>query len=332
LKSRNLVVGVLAAALLGLASPAYAQVGAVRGKVVDEKGTPVPDADIVFTFVGEIRVRHTGKTDKNGQFTRAGLNASGGLWTITVTKGPLTGTMRNIDIPLQAVKTLEEIVLRAPEGADGTLGAPDAASAAASAEYQKQLAELKQLSADIDSAMGAKDYDTAISKLNEVLGKNAACKACYLMLGDAYVKKEKPSDAETAYKKAVEIDPALAEGYEALVVLYNQQKRYDEATKTSAKVAELRSAAGGGVADPTSLYNQGVLLWNQGKIAESRAQFEKAIKAKPDLAEAYYYIGMAIINEGKDMAAAGKMLQEYVRLAPQGPHAAEANAMIPDLK
>jgi tetratricopeptide (TPR) repeat protein len=281
LKSRNLVVGVLAAALLGLASPAYAQVGAVRGKVVDEKGTPVPDADVVFTFVGEIRVRHTGKTDKNGQFTRAGLNASGGLWTITVTKGPLTGTMRNIDVPLQAVKTLEDIVLAAPEGASPTLGAPDPA---ATAEYQKQLAELKQLSADIDTAFGAKDYDTAIGKLNEVLGKNASCTACYLKLGDAYLKKEKASDAETAYKKAVEIDPALAEGYEALVVLYNEQKRYDEATKTSAKVAELRAAAGGGVADPTSLYNQGVLLWNQGKIAESRVQFEKAIKAKPDLA------------------------------------------------
>jgi tetratricopeptide (TPR) repeat protein len=149
---------------------------------------------------------------------------------------------------------------------------------------------------------------------------------------EPYVKTNDPTQAEAAYKKAIEADPTMVEAYDGLVVVYNQQKKYDEATATSKKVAELRAAAGGGVEDPTSLYNQGVVLWNQGKVAEAKVQFEKVIKAKPDMAEAYYYVAMAIINEGKELAAAGKLLEEYVRLAPNGPHAAEAKAMIPDLK
>ena len=330
-KASRLIAGVLAAAVIGLASPVYAQVGAVRGRVVDEKGAPVAEADIAFDFVGEIRRHYDGKTDKNGYFTRAGLAATGGLWTITAKKGKLTGVLRNVDIPLQAVKSLEDIVLASDEPVLGA-GPGGAANAAAAAEYQKQLAELKVLSADIGTALDAKDYDTAITKLNEVIGKNAACKACYVMLGDSYLKKDDAAKAETAYKKAIELDAGLIEAYEGLVVIYNQQKKYAEATATSKKVGELRAAAGGGAEDPTSLYNQGVLLFNQNKVAEARVEFEKVIKAKPDMAEAYYYIAMAIINEGKDLPAAGRMLTEYVRLAPNGPHAAEAKAMIPDLK
>src|SRR6185369_9783962 len=111
LKGRTLVLGVLVAALIGFASPAYAQVGTVKGRVVDEKGAPVPDADLTFDFLGELRLHFTGKTDKNGQFTRAGLLASGGFWSISAKKGNLSGTMRNIDVPLQAIKNLDDIVI-----------------------------------------------------------------------------------------------------------------------------------------------------------------------------------------------------------------------------
>ena len=47
------------------------------------------------------------------------------------------------------------------------------------------------------------------------------------------------------------------------------------------------------------MFNQGVILWNQSKVAEAQPIFEKAAKLDPKLADAHYWLGMANLNEGK---------------------------------
>ena len=49
----------------------------------------------------------------------------------------------------------------------------------------------------------------------------------------------------------------------------------------------------------SAMFNQGVILWNAGKIADAKKQFEDAVKADPKLADAHYWLGMANLNEGK---------------------------------
>ena len=48
----------------------------------------------------------------------------------------------------------------------------------------------------------------------------------------------------------------------------------------------------GGNAD--ALYNEGVILWNGGKIADAKAKFQAAIAANPNHAESHYQLGMSI--------------------------------------
>ena len=79
-------------------------------------------------------------------------------------------------------------------------------------------------------------------------------------------------------------------------------------------------SAGGG--SPETMFNQGVTLWNAGKIAEAKAQFEAAAKAKPDYADAHYWVGMANLNEGK-MPEAATAFEAYLKLAPTGQYAAQ---------
>ena len=144
-----------------------------------------------------------------------------------------------------------------------------------------------------------------------------------------YVKKNDMKSAEEAYLKAIEIDPAQASPYAALATIYNEQKKYDEATKMGAKATELMGASGGG--DPTALFNQGVIFWNQGKAAEAKAEWEKAVKLDPRMADAHYWLGMANLNQGK-IPEAKTAFNEYLKLAPTGQYAATTKAILDTIK
>jgi TolA-binding protein len=96
------------------------------------------------------------------------------------------------------------------------------------------------------------------------------------------------------------------------------------------EAAKRSGGATGGGASADSLYNQGIVLWNAGKYAESKAQFEAAVKAKPDYADAHYRLGMASLNTG-DMAAARTAFESYLKYAPTGDKAAEVKGYIASL-
>ena len=97
----------------------------------------------------------------------------------------------------------------------------------------------------------------------------------------------------------------------------------------SAKATELGGAAGGG--DANAVFNQGIILWNQSKIAEAKVQFEKATKLDPKLADAFYWYGMSLVNEGK-LPEAKAPFTEYLKLAPTGQYADTAKAILATIK
>ena len=74
------------------------------------------------------------------------------------------------------------------------------------------------------------------------------------------------------------------------------------------------------------MFNQGVILWNAGKIADAKKQFEAAVAANPNHAEAHYQLGMALVNEG-NLAGAATEFETYLKLAPDGPNAATAKGL-----
>ena len=76
---RAVIVGVLVSALVVSAAPVFAQgMGSVRGKIVDAEGKPVPEADIIMEFVGDVQIQVTFKTNTRGEFVRSGLRT--GTW------------------------------------------------------------------------------------------------------------------------------------------------------------------------------------------------------------------------------------------------------------
>ena len=190
--------------------------------------------------------------------------------------------------------------------------------------------------------MAAGKYDEAIKVLMDIVAKkaekNETCAACYMKIGEVELKLKSEDKAEAAFLKAVEQDPKLRDPYVQLASLYNGQRKFEEAAKMTAKANELGGAAGGagGGSDATSLYNAGIINWNAGKYPEARDEFAKAVKADPRMANAQYYLGMAIFNlasSGKaTMSDAKAPFQEYLKLAPSGEFAEVAKAILATIK
>lgn len=316
------LVGMCAAMVIATAAPAYAQLGSLQGRVVNEAGEPVADADVTFVYTGEMNLKFATKTNATGQFVRAGMMAVGGRWNIQASKDGLTGIAANVEVPLASVATVPDIVIRkAVAGSDMT----DAEIAA----RNKEAAGLKALLEEVNVALTASNFDVAITKLTEAAGKIPNCDACYVQLGDVYARQKKYDESEAAFKKAIELKPASAEAYDGLAAIYNSQSKMDLAAAASAKAIELHGASGGG--DATSAYNAGAIFVNSGKMAEAKAQFQRALQLDPKMAEAHYQLAMTFINEG-NVGEAIKSLEAYLGLAPAGPNAQMAKDMLPELK
>jgi Tfp pilus assembly protein PilF len=293
---------------LAIAAPALAQSTMVRGKVIDAKKEGIANVQIVVESMGGSGRKLTTKTDKKGEFVQ--LLTESGPYRITATD-PKIGSA-SADTRVVLGKVSEMTIVLVPSTA-----ANDSAKAA----------ELKKVFEEGVSASRGSQHDLAIEKFNAALAISPACFDCQFNIGVALMAKKDEKAAEEAWKKALEMKPDYAEALNALSTLYNNQKRFDEAAAMSAKAA----TAGGGAGSADATFNQGIILWNQGKIAEAKVKFEETIKMNATHADAHYQLGMAMLNEGK-LAEAVTEFETYVKLAPDGQYATQAKGMIAQLK
>jgi len=321
---RGFLVGAIAVGLLASAAPALAQnIGSLRGLVTDEAGQPVPEAEVTLTYVGDLDITVNLKTNDKGEFTRSGLRT--GQWRMLATKGELTGTQL-VKVNILTMTRAETLVIKvAAKGVTDT----STMSAKEVEERNKLAAAMEAAFAEGRAAM-ATDPDAAIASFMTVAEKVPECAVCYMNIGEANMKKGDLAAAEAAYKKALEFDAELGDAYAALAILYNQQKKFDEATEASKKANELLGASEAG-GNPAALYNQAIILWNAGKYPEAKAEFEKVIAVDPTMAEAHFRLGMANVNLGQ-LPDAVKAFEEYLKLAPEGENAETAKAILKQIK
>lgn len=318
------MVGMIAVGVLATASPALAQaLGSLRGNVVDEAGNPV-EAEVVFKYLGDIELSVTVKTNSKGEFVKTGMRT--GDWQMKATAGELTG-VQNVKVIIQQMVKAPTLTIKAVAA-----GAVDA-SGMTDEEVEKRNKLMATMQAEFDAAVAliGTDPADAIAKLTVVAGEIENCAICYTRIGEAEMQRGGDEAAEAAFKKSIELDPKLADNYSKLAILYNQQKKFDEATAMSQKANEMAGAGGTG-GDPAAIYNQGIIYWNQGgKAAEAKAEFEKAIKLDPTMADAYYWLGMANVNLGQ-LPDAAKAFEEYIKLAPDGQFAEMAKGILKQIK
>jgi tetratricopeptide (TPR) repeat protein len=212
---------------------------------------------------------------------------------------------------------------------------PVVVSSAAAEAANKASAEHAEMFKEADDALKAGKFDEAVTKLNALNERIQKCAPCHVKLGEAYLGKKDEAAAEKAFLQAIELDETLPAPYTQLAVIYNGQRKFDEASAMSTKANELIGAGGGG-GDSASIFNQGVIFWNSGKTAEAKAEFAKAVKLDPRNAEAQYWLGMSTYSlamSGTGSAIDAKApFEEYLKLAPTGEFADVAKAMLAIIK
>ena len=292
--------------LLAFSPAALAQSTMIKGKVVDVKGQPMVGVAIAIEVVGGTRKLST-KTDTRGEFIQ--LLTESGQYRITATDAKVGTAQTELRVSLGRVSEANMVL------------APSTA-----ANNDAKAAELKKAFEEGVAASRGGNHDEAIPRFQAALALSPNCFDCLYNIGVAYLAKKDDKQAEESWKKSLELKADYAEALNALSTLYNNQKRFDEASAMGAKAA---AAGGGGGADAT--FNQGIILWNQGKIPEAKAKFEETIKTNPTHADAHYQLGMALLNEGKLPEAVGAF-ESYVKLDPNGQYATQAKGMIAQLK
>jgi tetratricopeptide (TPR) repeat protein len=285
----------MVAALLAWAVPLAAQsTGMVKGKVVDGGNQVVDGAKVVIEFKDGMNRKFEVKTNKKGEFMQIGLPP--GNWAVTATKEGVGTATRDIRVSIGATAEV-----------DLTLAVAAAGASKEDEAFQKVFNEGV-------AASQAGNQDLAIQRYTEALKARASCFSCQYNLGLAYAAKKDLPKAEEAFLAATKLKADAAEPYSQLANLYNEQKNYAKAAEMAGEATK-RSATAPGGGSAETYFNQGVTLMNAQKMAEAKAAFEAAIKARPNYADAYYLLASAYTNQGQFKEAVDAY-ENFLKYAP----------------
>jgi tetratricopeptide (TPR) repeat protein len=151
------------------------------------------------------------------------------------------------------------------------------------------------------------------------------------------------ADAAVSYQKAIDLSapPAkpnpdnLSAYYLNLGQALSKSGKLAEAGKAYEESATIAPAKAG-----TAYYNEAVVYYQGSKLPEAAAAADKAIAIDPKRADAFYIKAQALIPGAKLDPATNKYVlpagcleayQEYLELAPDGPHATEIKEILTGL-
>jgi len=106
-----------------------------------------------------------------------------------------------------------------------------------------------------------------------------------------------PEEAMAAYRRALELDPGLADAH------VNLGRLLHERGETAAAERHYRLALAARPEDETAAFNLGVALQDLGRLAEATEAYEKALEIDRDLADAHFNLAGLYEKLGQPEAA-----------------------------
>jgi tetratricopeptide (TPR) repeat protein len=176
-----------------------------------------------------------------------------------------------------------------------------------------------------------KDWRGAITAFEAAVGKNPDLFASYYFLGWAYKNTSNPGKSADSFVKF--LDKAPKDGSAAEMVTaatreagtgYARAKKYREAVPLLEKAASANSR------DTEVQFFLAFAQMQNGDEAAAEQTFAKVIQLQPNLDRAYYYAGL-LDFKAERWESAKEHASKYLELSPNGPFAADAQAMLDEI-
>ncbi len=320
------------ALLLALSLPAAAQQSrAVKGKVTDEKGQPVVDAQITIQD-SESNRNFVTKTNKKGEFLYL-LGLQLGVYRVVVRKQGYQPQYKE-NIRPELGQQFEVNFQLAP-GQDQKL--PFEMTDAEREQFRQQTAQSekrRQFSAEVkahfDLAVQLSEQGKqaeAVDEFNKAIEKDPKQPGILARLGDTYMKMQKYDDALATYQKAAALGAADPVIYTNMGVVLSKLGKVAESQEAFKKAAAMSPGSAA-----QNYYNLGVTMFNSGNQAQAVDAFKQAIAADPNYADSYFQLGICLSGKPETAAAAIEAFQKYVQIGQKPDQVEVAKQMIVALK
>jgi len=303
------VVVIILFCLLFSSQLAFGQLGRVNITVVDSKRKPIENVKITLLNDKAVDFRKEIISDKKGTASCIGLKPD--VYLVVFEKEGYFAQKKNIKIGLALTK--EEITLLTREEALKEAQAKDPAFQAIE-KYNEAI-----------NYTGSKEYNKALSLLEEAVTLDGNLFQAYFEMGKIYYLKNMFEEALVLLHKTISLKEDYSPAYKLLAASYEKQGKKEEVEKYLKKAKELAGPSG------IDKYNEAVEYLNERDMDNVIPLLEEAIKLDPSLADAYYELGMALLNKGNKEGAV-KNLEKYLELAPEGEKASTAQAVLEALR
>ena len=318
---RNVIVLALGALLFAVGFlPAHSQsVGAQAEGKVTQEGSPLPNAQVVFTNTETGKVSKT-KTDKAGEFKLLGVPYGSYQIVVLNDKGEKLFSDKTT---LGTDNTTDSNYLNIPVGkepiTDSKFGLPQPAAPKLTKEQlakiqadNKKIAGLNSLISDAQNARQAQDWPKAENALKQLIAAapDSSRWDFYMALGEAQAKSNKLDEAVQTYDKGVQVAQSLISG----------------SSPADPKVPSLNPTAARQGAG-RMLTAQGNAYMKLQKPDEAIASLKKATEIDPSSA-LYSYNLCGVEFSAQKFDDAKTACNKYLQLEPTGSHADEVKSFL----
>jgi tetratricopeptide (TPR) repeat protein len=293
--------------MLLMATEATAQLGGLRGRVVDEEGNPLEGVEVAIDLVGGGRSFNT-KSKSGGDYMRAGIKP--GTYEVTFRLEGFETGRANVKIGSGRPMEMGNTTLnKLPEGVLG-----EQAHARASAALEEATA-----------ASTEGDFETTIANLRKFLEEVPDSGEAYFNIGAAYEQMGDMDQALENYEKACELNTSLYLSWVAVSDIYKARQEWVKAMDALGHALESR---------PNEIiyrFNYGAYALNAGNMDAAEDAFRKLIETHPDHAMSHYQLGLVMVGQGNNEEGITH-LEKYLELDPQGANVPVAKELLQTLK
>jgi tetratricopeptide (TPR) repeat protein len=181
-----------------------------------------------------------------------------------------------------------------------------------------------------EEAFKNKDWNGAIAAFEAAIGQNPDLFASHYYLGWAYKSVSKPNQSAGNFAKFLQKAPKDDSAAQMVAAAtreagtgYARAKEYPDA------LPFLKKAVAANSSDTEVQFFLGLAQMQVGDEAAAEETFHKVIQLQPNLDRAYYYAGL-IAFKAESWEDAKQHVEKYLELKPDGPFAADCQAMLDD--